>query len=141
MGSSSCILVFSPPTKFPFCHSWLTLLQRSEVSIDCCKLGEGNSTFLQQAAYITGGTYVQPTRQAALLQYLLVSPKIKAAACAGYGRLWPLACIVVMGVFNEIYTIESVQGDASATRSDVAACAAWQVLNEGREVWPEALTL
>ena len=48
------------------------LLQRCGVAIDCCKLGEGHSAYLQQAANLTGGVYRQPARPSALLQYLLV---------------------------------------------------------------------
>lgn len=44
--------------------------QKMNVSIDTCILGE-DSSFLQQAAYITNGTYIKPSKQEGLLQYLL----------------------------------------------------------------------
>jgi transcription initiation factor TFIIH subunit 3 len=47
--------------------------QRSKVAIDACKLGGEHSSFLQQAAYLTGGVYLRPPRPEALTQYLLVS--------------------------------------------------------------------
>ena len=47
--------------------------QRSDVIIDGCKLGPKHSAFLQQAAYLTGGIYLRPSRPQALAQYLLVS--------------------------------------------------------------------
>jgi transcription initiation factor TFIIH subunit 3 len=45
--------------------------QKMNVAIDSCILSPENSSFLQQAAYITGGTYMKPTRQEGFLQYLL----------------------------------------------------------------------
>lgn len=44
--------------------------QKSKVSIDSCVLGE-DSTFLQQASEITGGTYVRVMEHSKLTQYLL----------------------------------------------------------------------
>lgn len=35
-------------------------------------LGTADSAFLQQAAHVTGGLYLRPSRPRALLQYLLV---------------------------------------------------------------------
>ncbi|KAL4418718.1 hypothetical protein ABPG77_008589 [Micractinium sp. CCAP 211/92] len=43
--------------------------QRSNVLIDACWLGHGHSAFLQQAAHLTGGVYLKPTKPA-LIQYL-----------------------------------------------------------------------
>ena len=37
--------------------------QKMNVAIDSCVLSPENSSFLQQAAYITGGTYMKPTKQ------------------------------------------------------------------------------
>lgn len=82
MSAGTCFELKTPaiaaacrrPAPHTICNAHVpTTLQRSEVAIDCCKLGEGHSTFLQQAAHLTGGVYLQPTRPAALLQYLLVS--------------------------------------------------------------------
>ncbi|KAL4452715.1 hypothetical protein ABPG75_008377 [Micractinium tetrahymenae] len=44
--------------------------QRSNVIIDACHLGQGHSAFLQQAAHLTGGVYLRPTKPQALVQYL-----------------------------------------------------------------------
>ncbi|EFN53393.1 hypothetical protein CHLNCDRAFT_13819, partial [Chlorella variabilis] len=44
--------------------------QRSGVLIDACQLGRRHSTFLQQAAYLTGGVYLKPSKPVALVQYL-----------------------------------------------------------------------
>ncbi|XP_063686578.1 general transcription factor IIH subunit 3-like isoform X2 [Bolinopsis microptera] len=44
--------------------------QKNKVSIDSCVLGE-DSTFLQQASEITGGTYVRVGEHSKLTQYLL----------------------------------------------------------------------
>ena len=44
--------------------------QKNKVAIDSCVLGE-DSTFLQQASEITGGTYVRITDHSKLTQYLL----------------------------------------------------------------------
>lgn len=39
--------------------------------LDSCVLSTEDSTFLQQASYITGGIYMKPLRQEGLIQYLL----------------------------------------------------------------------
>ena len=44
--------------------------QKNKVAIDSCVLGE-DSTFLQQASEITGGTYVRVEDHGKLAQYLL----------------------------------------------------------------------
>lgn len=46
--------------------------QRASVIIDACVLGEYHSSFMQQATYLTGGTYLKPTKPGALVEYLLV---------------------------------------------------------------------
>lgn len=45
--------------------------RRQSIPLDACVLAE-ESSFLQQAAHLTGGVYLRPQRQAALSQYLLV---------------------------------------------------------------------
>jgi transcription initiation factor TFIIH subunit 3 len=45
--------------------------QKMNVTVDACILGNEDSTFLQQAAHITGGVYMKPMRQEGLVQYLL----------------------------------------------------------------------
>jgi transcription initiation factor TFIIH subunit 3 len=47
--------------------------QRAHVTIDACVLGDTNSPFMQQASFLTGGTYLRPSKPGALAQYLLVS--------------------------------------------------------------------
>jgi transcription initiation factor TFIIH subunit 3 len=54
-------------------------VQKSEVAIDACLLGRADSTFLQQAAHLTGGVYLKPKHRGALLQYLLVRPHCRPA--------------------------------------------------------------
>ena len=46
--------------------------QRAEILIDACVLGEKDSSFMQQASYLTKGAYVRPAKPGALIQYLLV---------------------------------------------------------------------
>ena len=67
----------------PACLLPAAALQRSGILIDACQLGPGQSSFLQQAAYLTGGTYLKPARPQALVQYLNVSEQPAAAVgCA-----------------------------------------------------------
>lgn len=47
-------------------HVW------QKVTIDVCKLFGADSVFLQQAAHLTGGSYIQVERPDSLLQYLMV---------------------------------------------------------------------
>ena len=56
--------------------------QRSDVIIDACVLGAYHSPFMQQATYLTGGTYLKPTKPGALVEYLLVGFEI-------YNSKWP----------------------------------------------------
>jgi len=44
--------------------------QKLKVKIDVCKVYGEDTVFLQQAAHLTGGSYVSPSRRDALLQYL-----------------------------------------------------------------------
>lgn len=46
--------------------------QRENILIDACVLGQQNSSFMQQACYLTNGIYLKPSRPEALVQYLLV---------------------------------------------------------------------
>jgi transcription initiation factor TFIIH subunit 3 len=45
--------------------------QKMSVMLDSCVLSTEDSSFLQQASYITGGVYLKPIRQEGLIQYLL----------------------------------------------------------------------
>lgn len=47
--------------------------QKLKVTIDVCKLFGSESVFLQQAAHLTGGSYIYLDRPDALLQYLTMS--------------------------------------------------------------------
>ncbi|KAK2077857.1 hypothetical protein QBZ16_003725 [Prototheca wickerhamii] len=46
--------------------------QRNDIVLDCCKIGMDEARFAQQAAALTGGTYLRVAEPAALLQYLLM---------------------------------------------------------------------
>ena len=56
-----CILLGSPVLTVP-----------QKVTIDVCKIFGAESVFLQQAAHLTGGSYIDVDRPDALLQYLMV---------------------------------------------------------------------
>lgn len=43
-----------------------------KITIDVCKIFGPDSVFLQQAAYLTGGSYIYLEHREALLQYLIV---------------------------------------------------------------------
>ncbi|EJF65317.1 transcription factor Tfb4 [Dichomitus squalens LYAD-421 SS1] len=47
--------------------------QKLKVTIDVCKVFGAENVFLQQAAHLTGGAYVQIERTDALLQYMMMS--------------------------------------------------------------------
>jgi len=47
--------------------------QPQKVSIDACQIFGPDTVFLQQAAHLTGGSYLHLERRDALLQYLIVS--------------------------------------------------------------------
>ncbi|RPD59856.1 transcription factor Tfb4 [Lentinus tigrinus ALCF2SS1-6] len=47
--------------------------QKLKVTIDVCKIFGAENVFLQQAAHLTGGAYVQVERTDALLQYMMMS--------------------------------------------------------------------
>ncbi|KAI0093266.1 transcription factor Tfb4 [Irpex rosettiformis] len=47
--------------------------QKLKVTIDVCKLHVADSVFLQQAAHLTGGSYISIERPDALLQFLMMS--------------------------------------------------------------------
>ena len=45
-----------------------------KVSLDVCKLYGPDTVFLQQAAHLTGGSYISVVDRQSLLQYLMVDP-------------------------------------------------------------------
>ncbi|KAI0374032.1 transcription factor Tfb4 [Pilatotrama ljubarskyi] len=47
--------------------------QKLKVTIDVCKIFGAENVFLQQAAHLTGGAYVQVEKTDALLQYMMMS--------------------------------------------------------------------
>ena len=47
-------------------------LSTQKITIDVCKIFGPDSVFLQQAAYLTGGSYIYLEHREALLQYLIV---------------------------------------------------------------------
>ena len=47
--------------------------QKLKVTIDACQIYGGETVFLQQAAHLTGGSYLLPERRDALLQYLTMA--------------------------------------------------------------------
>jgi len=47
--------------------------QKLKVTIDVCKIFGPDTVFLQQAAHLTGGSYIYLERREALLQYLIMS--------------------------------------------------------------------
>jgi len=51
-------------------------LPPQKVTIDACQIYGPETVFLQQAAHLTGGSYLRPERRDALLQYLLVSHRV-----------------------------------------------------------------
>lgn len=67
------------------CQCVTCCMQRHGVVIETCVLGPADSAFLQQAAHVTGGLYLRPSRPGALLQYLLVHTN--AADCANHAYL------------------------------------------------------
>ena len=48
------------------------IIAAQKVTIDVCKLYGAESVFLQQAAHLTGGSYIDIDRPDAILQYLMV---------------------------------------------------------------------
>lgn len=57
--------------------------QKLKATLDVCKLYGPDTVFLQQAAHLTGGSYIYLTQRDALLQYLIMShlppPAMRAA--------------------------------------------------------------
>lgn len=60
-----------PPAQYIAVMNVLFAAQRSGVVIDGCPVGAHDSAFLQQAAHLTKGVYLRPSRLDGLLQYLL----------------------------------------------------------------------
>lgn len=60
------------PSQYIATMNAIFAAQRDRIRIDSCYLGPQQSAFLQQAAHLTGATYLRPARPAGLLQYLLM---------------------------------------------------------------------
>lgn len=56
------------------------LFTPQKVTIDVCKIYGEDTVFLQQAAHLTGGSYIYLERRDALLQYLIVRPSLPLLA-------------------------------------------------------------
>jgi hypothetical protein len=46
------------------------------VALDVCKIYGSDTVFLQQAAHLTGGSYINVQQREALLQYLMVVKRL-----------------------------------------------------------------
>lgn len=68
--------------------------------IDACMLGRTDSTFLQQAAHLTGGVYLRPRHKGALLQYLLVCVFYTSPVSVCLARAGVLPCSAVQTVYS-----------------------------------------
>lgn len=62
-------------------------MRLQKVIIDVCKVYGEDTVFLQQAAHLTGGSYVSPSRRDALLQYLVVRQVQTAATFLSCGTI------------------------------------------------------
>ncbi|KAK9806311.1 hypothetical protein WJX72_009675 [[Myrmecia] bisecta] len=59
------------PSQYIAIMNAIFAAQKHEVVIDACMVADVDSAFLQQAAHLTHGVYLHPTKRAALLQHLL----------------------------------------------------------------------
>ena len=59
----------------------ISLTFTQKITIDVCKIFGPDSVFLQQAAYLTGGSYIYLEHREALLQYLIVC-SLLGVSCA-----------------------------------------------------------
>ncbi|EFC43470.1 predicted protein [Naegleria gruberi] len=75
MSLNSRILTFqvSPDISSQYISVMNAIFSAEKMSImlDACVLSNDDSTFLQQACFLTGGNYLKPQRQEGLIQYLL----------------------------------------------------------------------
>ncbi|XP_024522762.1 general transcription and DNA repair factor IIH subunit TFB4 isoform X1 [Selaginella moellendorffii] len=67
--------------------------QRSMVPIDACMVGAQHSAFLQQAADITGGTYLMPQQADSLLEYLMAIHPAPPLGRSGFSGLTFFAAV------------------------------------------------
>lgn len=89
-GSNARILCVSSspddPGQYLATMNAIFAAQRAHILIDACVLAEKDSSFMQQASYLTKGAYVKPTKPGALVQYLLTAFTADAP-CREYLRL------------------------------------------------------
>jgi hypothetical protein len=76
-GSNARILCISSSPDDP-CQYLATMnaifaAQRANILIDACILGEKDSSFMQQASYLTKGAYIKPTKPGAMVEYMLTA--------------------------------------------------------------------
>ena len=76
-GSNARILCISSspddPGQYLATMNAIFAAQRADILIDACVLAEKDSSFMQQASYLTKGAYVRPSKPGALIQYLLTA--------------------------------------------------------------------
>jgi len=76
-GSNARILCVSSspddPGQYLATMNAIFAAQRASILIDACVLAEKDSSFMQQASYLTKGAYVRPAKPGALVQYLLAA--------------------------------------------------------------------
>lgn len=77
----------------PFSPYRPTSLHPSQkVTIDACQLFGPEAVFLQQAAHLTGGSFIQLERRDALLQYLIVRRPVLVLLVTYHARLDVISC-------------------------------------------------
>ena len=103
------------------------------VTIDICKVYGSESVFLQQAAHLTGGSYLHLERADALLQYLtvrkhrtpvrlvsLLRPRVARRRCLSYRLLASASCCQYL---HRIRSISVQRASATNALSISASCA------------------
>ncbi|KAJ3482184.1 hypothetical protein NLI96_g7158 [Meripilus lineatus] len=88
-----------PSSYIPIMNSIFSA-QKLRVTIDVCKLSPPESVFLQQAAHLTGGSYIFLERPDALLQYMTDKVDFRAA-CFCHKKIVDIGfvCSVCLSIF------------------------------------------
>ena len=71
-----------------------------KVTIDVCQIYGADSVFLQQAAHLTGGSYIYLERRDALLQYLIASDHQILSFATYTKSRWPSSLLLQSGRFS-----------------------------------------
>ncbi|KAG7673915.1 hypothetical protein Ndes2526B_g02612 [Nannochloris sp. 'desiccata'] len=83
-GSNARILCLSSspddPGQYLATMNAIFAAQRANILIDACVLTGKDSSFMQQASYLTKGAYIRPAKPGALVQYLLTAFTADAAS-------------------------------------------------------------